>query len=168
MEDEMNISGQRTGTITTLEERFWLKVHICPEGCWEWLAHRNWGGYGKFSVNTKGKIKSHFAHRMSWELTFGAIPTGLWVLHHCDNRCCVRPDHLFLGTRIDNMRDAMEKGRFPVGMKSKKCKLTDEQVRHILRNDSGLSVIAEAKKYGISRTHMYGLRKRQRRLYVEV
>lgn len=75
-------------------------------GCWEFQgAKRHPYGYKKFS----GKQ----AHRVMWELVYGPIPAGLFVLHHCDNPACVRPDHLFLGTIADNARDMRQKGRHP-------------------------------------------------------
>lgn len=51
------------------------------------------------------------AHRLSWQIANGSIPDGLQVLHHCDNGACIRPDHLFVGTQADNMRDMDAKGR---------------------------------------------------------
>lgn len=92
----------------TAEERFWEKVRRGGQGeCWEWQAAILDTGYGSFSFNGK----SGTAHRASWEIANGPIPDGLWVLHRCDNRKCVRPDHLFLGTQVDNMRDMAAKGR---------------------------------------------------------
>ena len=77
-------------------------------GCWEWTGPIYNGGYGRAYA---GQRKSIGAHRLAWELSRGRIPKGLCVLHHCDNRPCVRPDHLFLGTRGDNARDMAAKGR---------------------------------------------------------
>ena len=101
--------------------RFWLKVnkngsipaHRPELGvCWEWTASlRN--GYGQFGVGgRKGTINP--SHRVSWELTNGAIPNGLFVLHKCDNPKCCRPKHLFLGTHQDNMKDMTSKFRHGV------------------------------------------------------
>ncbi len=90
----------------TLEERFWEKVHK-TSGCWNWSASVSSTGYGQIHVNKRPDR----AHRVSWRLHFGAIPGGLFVLHKCDNRLCVKPDHLFLGTHFDNMSDMVRKGR---------------------------------------------------------
>lgn len=101
----------------TVEVRFWAKVNKAegqgPRGnCWEWQARRHRQGYGQFTMNRGGeRWKTVLAHRVAWELTHGAIPDGLDVLHHCDNPPCSRPIHLFLGTNADNSVDMVAKGR---------------------------------------------------------
>ena len=89
--------------------RFWPKVRPSLEGCWEWTGvTRN--GYGAISAGGHDGPML-YAHRVIWEQNQGAIPTGMCVLHHCDNRRCIRPDHLFLGTKADNSLDMKLKGR---------------------------------------------------------
>lgn len=86
--------------------RFWRRVQK-GEGCWIWIGGRTGNGYG--AVRFAGRDQP--THRVSWEMAYGPVPPGLWVLHHCDNKPCVRPDHLFLGTPADNTRDMHSKGR---------------------------------------------------------
>lgn len=106
-------------------ERFWRRVQK-SDGCWTWLgsAHRHGHGYATMD----GRVT--YAHRVAWTLTHGAIPDGLDVCHKCDNPPCVRPDHLFVGTHADNMRDMAVKGRALEASK-KRSKLTEHQVRDI-------------------------------------
>ena len=87
----------------SFESRFWKRVEKSDD-CWIWTGARNEKGYGNVWPSRK-------AHRVSWEMRYGEIPDGLFVLHECDNPPCVCPDHLFLGTNRDNIIDAIRKGR---------------------------------------------------------
>lgn len=91
---------------TSAQGPFWTNVHFGPT-CWEWIGAPGSGGYGQ----RRFEGKPTGAHRVSWIMENGPIPNGLWVLHKCDNPPCVRPDHLFLGTHVDNMVDMTAKGR---------------------------------------------------------
>lgn len=109
-------------------ERFWSKVAVGEVSeCWEWLASKSLG-YGRFSIH--GKMWQ--AHRVAWTLTFGPIPEGLHVCHHCDNKGCCNPYHLFLGTDLDNIQDSARKGRM-----AKKLSIEDvREIRELLEEDN--------------------------------
>lgn len=91
-----------------MEDVFWRFV-LEGGGCWNWRGIITRNGYGQLSHNWA----KYYAHRVSWELNYGPIPDSLWVLHRCDNRPCVRPDHLFLGDSSVNTKDCWNKGRHP-------------------------------------------------------
>lgn len=154
-------------------ERFWAKVEK-SDGCWDWKSSIKPTGYGTTRVD--GKTKS--THRIAYELAIGPIPDGLCVLHRCDNRRCCRPDHLFLGTKGDNNRDASAKGRtalgdrnssrarperHPRGTRHGMHKLTDDEVHAIRRNSAAgdtrtdlarrFHVTARAIDFVVSRHH---------------
>jgi len=112
----------------TAEKRFLAKVNKI-DSCWLWTASKNLGGYGYFSF----KGKSNLAHRVSYELFVGQLHEYSLVCHSCDNPSCVNPDHLWLGTNADNIRDMDKKGRrvAPRGEAVSTSKLTETQVLSI-------------------------------------
>jgi hypothetical protein len=118
-------------------QRFWAKVDktagLGPEGtCWEWRCTLDRHGYGRMAICTKGHPRNLAAQRLSVFLFTSEWPT-LFVLHRCDNPPCVRPDHLFLGTQKDNVRDMHTKKRdnHPRGEDSGASKLRSQEVKTI-------------------------------------
>lgn len=140
-------------------DRFWNKVVKGPS-CWEWTAAKNKAGYGIFQIGTNRKQKTILAHRFSMELIHGSTPIGMAVCHHCDNPACVRPEHLFIGSMKDNMRDSANKGRHPKNKTrylpegkrhhfyKRGMKITREEALRI-RSESGTQ-ISIAHKHGVS------------------
>ena len=139
-------------------ERYWSKVDRSggSGACWPWTAARHGQGYGLFTQD--GKL--HRAHRVAWSLTHGAIPKsvgfhGTCVLHRCDNPPCCNPEHLFLGTHFDNMRDMSNKGRAAQpdnrGERCYAAKLTAADVRQMRRLSAhGASSSDIAKAFDVS------------------
>lgn len=140
----------KRGRSTPLADR-WAKHTRKSDGCWEWTAYRIPTGYGQM-----GGAKPHttiLTHRASWEIHYGPIPPDTDVLHRCDNPPCGRPDHLFLGTALDNMRDASRKFRTTQGERAYCAKLTAGQVLTIRARYAagGISHQALADAYGVAR-----------------
>ena len=134
---------------STLLRRFQTKASIDlnnPASCWLWTGHTNPQGYGRIGTS-RG---SEATHRVAYELFVGPVPEGLLVLHRCDVPSCVNPNHLFVGTILDNMADMTAKGRAnrPKGEKQGRSKLTDVSVRLI--RTRGLSDSEFAKLFGVS------------------
>jgi len=121
-------------------------------GCWEWTKDTRGHGYGSVKVCNK-KI---MAHRMSYKLFVGPLPDGLYVLHRCDNRLCINPDHLFVGTDSDNKRDCADKNRHPQlwleGEDNPGSKLTGEDVFKIkeLIREGQYPLIRIAEWFGVT------------------
>jgi len=93
-----------------LWDRFWEKVDRSGD-CWAWTGSTDKNGYGQVYDHSIKNRRT--ASRVAWELTRGAIPSKVSVLHRCDNPSCVRPTHLFVGDQRANMQDAAQKGRLP-------------------------------------------------------
>lgn len=155
------MAGKKTKTV---EERFWSKVNLLePDDCWEWTASKR-QGYGRFGVE-KGYIE--YAHRWLWERLHGPIPEGLFICHRCDNPGCVNPNHLFLGTHLENMEDMREKQRTRRNLRHPHTKLSDDDVRAIrVAVANGTKTRDLALTYGVHQCHINAVVSGHRRKYV--
>ena len=148
-------------------DRFWSKVKVTgPNDCWEWQASLEENGYGKFGV-PGGWDR---AHRVAWRLCRGPIPRKKCVLHTCDNRICVNPGHLYLGTKKNNAEDREARGRGnhatglrhgrhthpgqTAGSRNGRAKLTEKDVAELLRRHfkQGRKKADLARDYDLSKT----------------
>lgn len=139
-----------------------------PDACWPWMGcTQSNTGYGATSVGRRDMG----AHRRAWELAHGPIPAGMHVCHHCDNRICCNPAHLFLGTHNDNMADMCRKGRQARGrvIGPPRRLFGDDQIREIrmLRELGGMSMCAIGKLFGVRREHVRKIVLRQIYHYTE-
>jgi len=141
-------------------DRFWSKVNK-TESCWEWCGSISKKGYGHFWCSPS----TYRAHRFAWIATNGQILNGLSVCHRCDNRKCVRPDHLFLGTQKDNIVDCRDKRRLGIWVRADKAKrgeanhfskLTSDNIRHIRQQRlDGVSGSTLAMEFGVCQSTIY-------------
>ncbi len=149
--------------VATPQQLFDRNVDRC-DGCWEWRGYRNPKGYGFTRPGGRG-VKGVLAHRLSWELHRGEIPEGMQVLHRCDNPPCVNPEHLFLGTNLDNIRDRVAKGRpggsqawtTPMlGERHPNCRVSGAVVEEIRRRyAAGEAPAAIGVSLGVTRQYAY-------------
>lgn len=143
----------------SLLRRFHKGYDPQPGGCWQWIGADRGNGYG--CIANDGKLLS--AHRLSFELFVGEIPSGLFICHRCDNPSCVNPDHLFAGTPAENTQDMHTKGRCkaPYGILHHAAKLTSEEVDEIQLASGTLSQIA--KEYGVDHSTIWKIKSGKRR-----
>lgn len=136
-------------------ERFFKKIsnENHPLGCWIWDGGKGTNQYGNFhSDKTKKNMR---AHRYSWELHFGEIPKGFFICHSCDTKLCVNPDHLFVGSPLDNMQDMINKNRQVTvkGSQNGQAKLTEADVE-VIKEKLKLGYLGKdlAIEYGVDMT----------------
>lgn len=146
-------------TPPTIAQKFWANVEVCPGQCWRWLGPKTKAGYGHFYL---GGVH-YYGHRLSYELHKSSPPHGLLVCHICDNPECTNPDHLFVGTSTDNVRDMQSKGRGwqprMVGESHPCAKLSAQDVDNIRSNlRSGETGVSLARKYGVSTSTIHGIK----------
>lgn len=141
-------------------KRFFSKVLMDDgEKCWEWQAHKNRFGYGRFDLRGKdGKWFKRVAHRVAYELFFGDVPDGFELMHKCDNPSCVNPNHLLVGTHSQNMQDCAKKGRNVIfcGENNHNSKLSLGDVMEIrkLWSSGEYSKRELGEKFGVSPTQI--------------
>jgi hypothetical protein len=147
------------GRLDMNPDRLWSRVEIAEvDGCWLWVGAKSEpNGYGLISWAGR----KTYAHRLAWELwNDRPVPPGRFVCHHCDNRLCIRPSHLFIGTHADNMADAVAKNRVHPGQSHGMARLTDAQVAEIhrlLRHEVRGSDIAHM--FGVHKNTIYNIKK---------
>lgn len=144
----------------TWQERFWSRVDKCgPDDCWEWTGRVTNNGYGTFNMNHN----FYYAHRVSYVMAHREIPfvdgKTLCVCHQCDNKLCVNPSHLFVGTHADNMQDCVDKGRHGYligrGEFNGSCKLTDDQIEQIRVLGCKMSQRELSRMFGVTQSHIW-------------
>lgn len=143
--------------------RFYSYVQVGKEDeCWEWLGFTA-VGYGMFMFDGKPMKASRFI----WWFTTGQHPEELYVCHHCDNKMCVNPKHLFLGTQKENMQDAVRKGRIVHGAKHYNARLTENDVREIrAKRTAGISCHQLTTEYGVSFTQIWNIVRRKQWVHI--
>lgn len=139
--------GVRKRTEEEILEDFYASFEETDNGCWHWIRNTNRTGYACFKA--LGTIK---ANRVAWMLFYGPIPNGCNICHFCDNRACVRPSHLFMGTQADNVRDMVRKKRHMYGNRVPRALINPDIVRELRRRYIPHVVTARslAKQFNVS------------------
>lgn len=134
-----------------------LKAKTKPSesGCWEWQAGKYKVGYGASPASCGG---GRYAHRAMYAAVIGEIPKGMYVLHSCDNRLCINPEHLSLGTHLDNIKDMHAKNRQRGGSlpneNNPSCKFSDEEILRMRQAKRHMTLRAMTSHFKISESHL--------------
>ena len=145
--DLYEMVNSKTRGRTCAWKRFWDFVSVKnKDECWEWNGCTIPNGYGKIQIFKK----SYLVHRISWLIHFGYYPEGKLVCHICDNKKCVNPSHLFLGTHKDNYEDSAKKDRNCIGERNGFSKLTKEDVLSIVLLKDEMNKMDISRKFGVS------------------
>jgi hypothetical protein len=139
-------------------ERFEEKYIPEPNsGCWLWLAGLNHYGYGHFMMRSPKRMER--AHRISYLMAGYKIPRGKKLLHSCDTRCCVNPDHLSPGTQLENMRQALARNRYCQGAAHHSSKFSESDIVEIRSSEELHTVLAG--RYGVSVSTIGDIKRRR-------
>jgi hypothetical protein len=137
------------------------KLQKRETGCWEWPGAIGSGGYGKVCFRVTGKAGKRLIHRVALEVRIGRPLVGKeCALHRCDNRICGNPEHIFLGTRADNVADMVSKGRNVTKSGLQNGQSIDPEVVEMIRADHAAGILKQrelAKKYGVSKGTIYNI-----------
>lgn len=133
-------------------EKMLARVTKTEAGCWIVSGSSRSGGYRDVSINRGDSGTTRWlAHRLSYEHFKGCTPKGMLVCHSCDNRACVNPDHLFLGTYATNLHDMATKGRSLYGERANNVKLTEKDVQQVYEmRERGLSYREIGEQFGVT------------------
>ena len=158
------MTGRRTPPI----KRFWQQVDCRKsDECWLWVGTRATHGYGQLNAGTLcDSNRLMRAHRFSWVVHYGLIPRRKHVLHACDNKACVNPAHLFIGTQADNMADMVMKNRQAKGRRITRAKLTEAEVLEIRDRAGDVTQYKLAAEYGISRKQVRNIVNRRQWMHI--
>ena len=140
--------------VRPLDERLMGKARLGANGCWLWTGNTDKDGYGIMGIRRSSQYR---AHRVAYEIFVDEIPAGMFVCHACDTPSCINPEHLFVGSAKDNMKDMWRKGRkiAPKGERHPMAKLTDLQVQQIRElRANGKTLLSIANQFGVTFQHV--------------
>jgi len=144
-------------------DRFKEKFKVVESGCWEWSGALYKNGYG-MAYFRRGKRKTFLAHRISWQISNNtSIPDGMLICHTCDNRKCVNPSHLYVGTSKDNNTDTIKRSRGNriTGDRCSWSKIAESDIHEILQSTEKQSVLAS--RYGVHQSTISQIKSGKRR-----
>lgn len=153
-----NSTSFKPRTAEQFASHFWSKLSKTPGGCWLFNGKCELNGYAR----VKHCGRKFLAHRLAYTLAKGEIPNGLLVCHSCDQRSCCNPEHLFVGSPLDNVADAVSKRRHAAGERCNHNKVTAEEVKLIRQTWSAAEGAGPlARRFGISREQVYNIVQRR-------